>query len=263
MFVVGVCGLLLDQNGVPYGVKGVGKDEVAKVIQQHYSNVHIYSHATPLKESLAKAYDLDLVVVDTPEEKEKPIEKLGGVSWRFLLEKFGTDVARVGVSKALQALGFPMTDDIWIRKMKTRIMNTAKTRLETLVQSTYDVSDEDTFSEQVIPRLHCTFRQLCETTALTMSDVGLPPLPAHDPTEKIVIVIPDVRFPNEYEAIKDLGGYTFRVSRVVPRDLTIISDDHSSNHVHPNMHDVAIDNNGSLDDLKEKVLQSLEIFLPH
>ncbi len=263
MFVIGVCGLLLDQTGEPYGVKGVGKDEMAKVIQQHYSNVHIYSHATPLKESLAKAYDLDLAVVDTPEEKEKPIEKLGGVSWRDLLEKFGTDVARKGVSKALQDIGFPMTDDIWIHKMKTRIMNMTKTRLMTLVQSTFDVSDEDTFNDQVIPRLKCTFRQLCETTARTMSDVGLPPLPEHKSKVAIVVVIPDVRFPNEYQSIKELGGSTFRVSRVIPRDLSKVRNEHASNQVYPNMYDVAIDNNGSLDDLKEKVLQSLEIFLPH
>jgi len=96
-------------------------------------------------------------------------------------------------------------------------------------------------------------------------------------------IISDMRFPNEMEAVKNRGGITIRVNRY-PKDIIIdgnlmIFDKGSSTHlrelekIYQNAHasetsldnanfDYVIDNNGTIEELVEKVrviLQELKI----
>lgn len=64
------------------------------------------------------------------------------------------------------------------------------------------------------------------------------------------IVIPDVRFPNEANVIKDRGGEVWRINRQNHHAV----NDHVSEHAMDNyMFDRAIFNDGSLDDLSDEV----------
>jgi hypothetical protein len=59
-----------------------------------------------------------------------------------------------------------------------------------------------------------------------------------------IILIPDTRFPNEYEAIKDQGGYVIRIERTMPPDP---GDDHESETALDGYDfDLVVDNNGDL-----------------
>ena len=72
-------------------------------------------------------------------------------------------------------------------------------------------------------------------------------------------IITDVRFPNEAQAIKDRGGIVIRVDRKLDRPLTaeeIVSSQHPSETALDNYEfDHVIDNNGSIEELVEKVKQ--------
>ena len=64
------------------------------------------------------------------------------------------------------------------------------------------------------------------------------------------IVIPDVRFPNEGDAIKKLGGSLWRINR---RNHSAVND-HASEHAMDNyMFNHVIYNDGTLDDLSDEV----------
>lgn len=66
-------------------------------------------------------------------------------------------------------------------------------------------------------------------------------------------LITDVRFPNEAQAIKDRGGIVIRVSRGHPKENEHTSETALDNY----LFDVTIDNNGTLEDLTEKIGQVL------
>jgi len=71
-------------------------------------------------------------------------------------------------------------------------------------------------------------------------------------------IVTDVRFPNEAQAIKDRGGIVIRVDRpqYLDNGLVIRKDEHASETALDDYEfDHVIDNNGSIDELIEKVKQ--------
>ena len=68
-------------------------------------------------------------------------------------------------------------------------------------------------------------------------------------------IITDVRFPNEFDAIKAKGGLMVRVNR--PGYDTSMVAHPSETALDGHDFDVVIENNGDLDDLKQKVLKML------
>ena len=82
------------------------------------------------------------------------------------------------------------------------------------------------------------------------------------------IIITDTRFPNELQAVKDRGGITIRVNRpdFVENSLTgekFLVKVHKSEHLSETSLDHAefdyvIENDGTLKDLKEKVIEILK-----
>jgi hypothetical protein len=80
---------------------------------------------------------------------------------------------------------------------------------------------------------------------LPMSDTSWP--------EKGTLVVTDVRYPNEAERIKLIGGEVWEIIRP-----GLTSDGHSSEiPLEPHLVDKTIVNDGSLDDLEKKVKESL------
>ena len=71
------------------------------------------------------------------------------------------------------------------------------------------------------------------------------------------VIITDLRFPNEYEAVKKRGGITIRVNRpsVILDGIGYNSGDHPSEVAldHVTDWDYVIDNSGTIEELVEKV----------
>ena len=68
------------------------------------------------------------------------------------------------------------------------------------------------------------------------------------------IVVTDVRFPNEAQRIRDLGGYVWWIER----GLQPVNDHPSDNSLSAADCDLVIDNVGTLDDLASKVYEALD-----
>ena len=68
------------------------------------------------------------------------------------------------------------------------------------------------------------------------------------------IVVTDVRFPNDVQRIRDLGGYIWWIER----GLQPVNDHPSDNSLSAADCDLVIDNDGTLDDLASKVYEALD-----
>ena len=76
----------------------------------------------------------------------------------------------------------------------------------------------------------------------------------NDQGENYIIVVPDVRFDNEAQTIKSLGGYIWEIKRPGYE-----GDGHASEKgVSPDLIDETINNDGSLEELKNKVEKLLQ-----
>ena len=71
------------------------------------------------------------------------------------------------------------------------------------------------------------------------------------------VVIPDVRFPNEADAIKELGGIIWRINR---HGLNGINEHRSEHAMDSQMVDHVIYNDGSLEELSDEVFMSAKKF---
>jgi len=70
-----------------------------------------------------------------------------------------------------------------------------------------------------------------------------------------LVVIPDVRFPNEVKAIQDHGGLVVRITRA-----GAVVDDHDSERFIDELEvDFELENDGTVEDLHDKVIHSLNV----
>lgn len=78
------------------GKKFHGKDTVARIILRILFQKFpiIESFASPIKDIVAKKFNIPRFYMDVVELKELPIERLGGKSIRQLLQEYGTDLVR-------------------------------------------------------------------------------------------------------------------------------------------------------------------------
>lgn len=229
------------------GVKQAGKDTVAQMLvetlQSRYQ-CHIISFAAPLKEMTCEAFQLDAQVVE--ETKERPMENMQGWSYRQLLETIGTDVVRVRI-------GLPM---VWIQNLMRRIRQTNASAATKMAQKVFDLSWTDVLDhpDQSIPRLmNQTPRQLSQLMERAMESDNIPA-----PLNSLphLFIVTDVRFPEEYHALKQVNAIMYRVDRLI-KDAVPPQIWHRSNRFYPEMiPDHIIINHGSFDDLFQSV-QSL------
>ena len=71
------------------------------------------------------------------------------------------------------------------------------------------------------------------------------------------IVVTDVRFANEAQSIKDLGGYIIKLERFHETDSHNITNDHQSETQNDIKYNFVIRNDGSIEDLKKNIRQTL------
>ena len=67
------------------------------------------------------------------------------------------------------------------------------------------------------------------------------------------IVVTDVRFANEAQSIKDLGGYIIKLERFHETDSHNITNDHQSETQNDIKYNFVIRNDGSIEDLKKNI----------
>lgn len=75
--------------------------------------------------------------------------------------------------------------------------------------------------------------------------------------DESIIVTPDVRFQNEFDAIKQVGGYILRVVRFFPAGEAPIDNHISESELDEAKFDEYIYNSGSLEELKQKTKNTL------
>jgi len=244
--LIGYTGRLLDAvNGTTIGVKGVGKDTSADIMQEMpdfwSSTTHRLSFASPLKDILCDMYDLDRSVWDTPENKEKPIPGAGGWTFRRLCEVFGTNVVR---DRLGQVIG-PRADSrrIWVNLVLGQIGDHQRSAIVKAIHNMFKYTAGD---EVPMP----LFKALTEA----MASENMPPLP---PARPMLIQVTDVRYFNEYEALKARGATIICVQRQVPigpQGPVAQGPPHPSNVYDERMvPDYVVENNGTMGDLRHKL----------
>lgn len=272
--LLGEIGELQNRHGRPIGTKGVGKDTLADMITdllpRHVRVVRL-SFAKYLKGSVCGCYGIDRSFYDTAERKEIPIEGLEGWTFRRLLEELGTKVAREGLP--IPELTFNSAET-WVKKLSVDIFKTGLNPLERLAAEIFDICDHELLlpAEEIIPRLGVTLSTLVKSLKDRMRERGLPEVP--DTIPPTLVIITDVRMPNEYRFVKEmLGGGIIKVVRRrddmedEPKDEPEDEpkDQPVSNVVDPNMiPDIVVENHGTLDQLREQALRivSLTPFAP-
>lgn len=103
-----------------HGHAGVGKDTVAKYIQQRHQDCYIESFAAPLKRACAAAFGLPLE--HFYESNLKEVESIWGVSPRKVAQFVGTEMFRELVSKLYGEFSYISTDKShWINLLEARL----------------------------------------------------------------------------------------------------------------------------------------------
>lgn len=255
MKIVAITGVLLDAKDNEVGVKGVGKDTVAGYMfddLQFTHDVEFASLAGPLKDYMSKLYNISRSKYDTPEYKEVPIAMLNEWSWRKILETYGTDVIREGVKQVLPELAVDCRQ-IWLNKICNYIQRENLEPTERLVADTFDISNYEMFEiprNIVIPRFKCSFNQL-HRAVLSKMVYHKMPVPNPDKMWEKVLIITDVRFLNEYTALKNVGATIIQVRR---KNAKAVQSNHPSDQVNREMiPDYVIQNMGTLCELQESV----------
>jgi hypothetical protein len=258
--LIGVTGYGIDKNENFRGVKQVGKDYFTNFLKDRCSfssdiSFSQYAHADPLKNILCDYYMLNRDFYDKVENKQIPIKDLQNMTYRKLLEVFGTNVIRKGLPEHLPKLKSSL-ENMWVNKLISRLKRKRLSQIEKLTSELFDLSDHELFeiSElDMIPRLGYNKKELNEAMEKECKS-KLPPPPV---CSNRVEVITDVRFPNEYEKLKDLGACIVQIRRKM--DIVSNSHDqpcHSSNMHYPEMvPNEIIENDGTIK-FENHILQS-------
>jgi len=181
-----------------HGLKQSGKDSVALYLHQSYQNVWREAFADTLKYSASVLFGVPYDEFNDPELKAQ-IHPHWGITRRFMLQFFGTEMVRDNMGTLLPSVG----EDFWYQRLAYRLNGNPWDDVS------YD--EEDT------------------------------------------VIIPDVRFQNEYNWIMANNGIVIHLTR--PRDSDII-DPHKSEQ--PIIFTVpeatyALTNDGTLEELYLKI----------
>lgn len=232
------------------GLKGAGKDTaalyLADELKQRGYDVHVLRLASPLKETICEVYGLDMAELENDRFKKEQdcISGMHGqtFSYRQLLEYFGTDVIRA-------VLG----PDHWLDQLLAKISIMIRSPVERLV----------------IGLAGSRNITLLEARAMAerMKELKLVPLTS----KPVAVIVPDVRFYNEYLALKHVAGAQ-TVSILVERCMGQVSEEqlhhvHSvlskDNHVSNTWDDriepgIVIRNSGTLGEFKQQITDLVE-----
>ena len=147
------------------------------------------------------------------------------------------------------------TRKIWLTKLCNYIKRQSLHPTEELVADVFDLSDHELFDisrNTIISRLNCTFNELHRAVLANMQVKDMP-IPQINKWGKMVIVT-DVRFFNEYAALKELGAIVVQVRRTTKQPVSLNGPCHASNMVdHRMIPDEIVQNNATLGDLEQYV----------
>lgn len=233
MRIIGLTGVLLDENGAPKGVKGVGKSTVARLLSEIYEDryeCHILHLADPLKRICSEHFQIpsryffderlkDMLLPRMFQIDEKlPSET---ITPRSVLEFVGDKFRQVDENVFIHALLFKM------QNLQRR---------------------QQQLHENFHPHISDILRQKVSLYRSSRVTTHLKP---------VLVLVPDVRFFNEYAWLKKQEAQIIQVRRMMP-DLTHIKweDLHLSNRPDEAMEaDFVVDNRfESLDELKSVLL---------
>ncbi len=230
MLIVGITGFAVGPEGKFAGVKGVGKDTLASMLQAYGAmrgvRVHIFRFADALKDMVAEYMGIERADWDTPVMKETPLPGLeNGLTYRKALELFGTNVVR-----RVEAM-----DDVWLNKVRHKILRLGQGSLDRLVCQTLGLSDAQAFD---VPKDHPlqpfgrSWNHLKGRFVANMHECKFPMIDKASNSWKTIVLITDVRFPNEGAMIRKEGGLLLQVRRPTAQPLTNM---HPSNLYYPEL----------------------------
>jgi hypothetical protein len=256
-FVIGYMGLALDENRRFIGVKGVGKDTASELVSDLLVNSHTpinLSLAGALKDIICRYYNISRAEYDTNEKKEEPIKDYPGWTFRKMLEIYGTNVIRQGIIQLLPDIKED-PENLWLNRVRYIILKENMDPTERLVADTFDLSNDECFNidrNRSIPRLNYSFNELHRALLALMKKWDMP---YPKKTYKKLIQITDVRFFNEYQALKKMKALLVQIQRTLNYASV---NTHPSNTVDVRMiPDVTIQNNASKDVLKQNLWRIL------
>jgi hypothetical protein len=240
--VIALMGRVFNEHDQYIGVKQAGKDTVANLLVQELEEkfeCHVLSLAGPLKTMVCNMYGLDQTQME--DQKERPLSELNNFTYRRLLEVMGTDMVR-------ERMGLTT---VWIKKLLTSIRSLDVTPAMKCVQSVFDISWVDMLDAYEVPisRLqNMSPAQLVARIEPALME-QLPPAP----TRPHVVIVTDVRFPEEYHALRQIGASMVRVSRLLPGSKPA-DQQHASDQSYPDMvPHVIIHNHETLETLGKNV----------
>ena len=180
--------------------KQVGKSVVARYLTQRHGFKELL-FAGPLKEMICQAYRLPppAYYEEDGKRKEAADPRLGGRSWRYVLQRFGTEVIRVGLNKHLPRLRG--CEAMWVNKLIQQIQFDRLPALAQLTARLFDLNHHECFSGQPVARWGgYTFAELQRGLEQGMAENEMPTLPT---APNCLHVVSDMRFHNEYQALTE------------------------------------------------------------
>lgn len=204
--IIGVMGKALDQKGNIIGVKRVGKDTFADIVQNKYNKTHRVlrlSFACILKDLASEIRGVQRHVFDDDNTKEK---------YRQLLEDLGGAIRKV----------YP---DFFIEQVVRNIVQHELPLHKRLVAmqrrlSAYDVYKIDN------DKSNQDYKQEIDTMKNSLHDYKI------DDKKPLLVLVTDVRFPNEYATLKDMNTVFVQIERITNNQKP---SQHSSNKVYNSM----------------------------
>lgn len=269
--IIGLTGKCFNELKEEAGVKGVGKDTVALMIQkilQPETQVHILPLAQKLKEIVLKIFNLPKSIDASQVSKMADLPQYPGWSFRKLLEVVGTNVIRNGLAKCADGNGnnefnpkkFNRADQ-WVRAAEYEIKNLQLTPRAKFMAQLFDLNHYELHElgmHEKIDRLGFDKLDLLRIIDTLWKENNLPDL--KEGVEKpIVIIIPDVRFQNEVEFIQRMDGLLICVARTVvaAKSTGAISDQHLKNV----KYDAVIVNDGTMGQLEMCISKFIAKFI--
>jgi hypothetical protein len=248
----------IDEKNEYIGNKGVGKDTSAEIVTDLLDKTHesiSLSLAGHLKDIVCRYLRINRAYHDHPERKELPLDDYPNWTFRRILEIFGTNVVRDGLKKLLPELKIDTTN-IWLDHLIQTIQKENLEPTERLLIDTLNLTHEEYFQiprNHVLPRLGYSFDELHRAFVALLQEWQIPY--PFSPKKKL-IQITDVRFFNEYEALKKMKCHIIKIRRQIKQEIQ--KNTHPSNMQDKRMvPDVVIENNGTKDDLRQRLWNTI------
>lgn len=256
-FIIGISGVTVDGDGVPVGSMGAGKDAIANFLELDHAGVRV-AFADPLKRICMEIYEF------APEQLWGSVEKKNAPDKRYPRELHEIDsIMRGGVPVTrCRCCGLAPEDFVEFRKQRCYLtpryamilLGTEWGRQcykDTWVNYTMRMAHRLLFESGILRSLFYNYSQENGVYTTNVPE-GTPPR---------AVVIPDVRFKSEMEAIKGRGG---KLVRVVRQALNAHVTPHPSEQelltTPDSEFDYVIHNDGTLDQLQQHTARMMDVF---